>query len=112
MVYKLYECQSLAAHCTVVNGMIRVSFYLDNTAVSNMDENTTATVATAAITRDYLLFFINSHISSVAELQRGKVCVSGNLIWIIHHLDFKACSAFSMSSVLTMATMRLVVGSV
>jgi hypothetical protein len=64
MIYELVKGETLAAHATVIGRKIGVAFNLNNSAVSDVNENTTSTMATSTVGPDYFFFDWYTHITS------------------------------------------------
>jgi hypothetical protein len=65
MIYELVEGEALAANATVVGRKVGVTFDLDNSAISDVNEDTASTMATSTVGLDYLFFNWYTHITSL-----------------------------------------------
>jgi len=59
------EGKALGAHATVIGGKIGGTFNLNNSAVSDMNEDAAPTVATSTVGLDYFFFNWYTHIASL-----------------------------------------------
>jgi phosphohistidine swiveling domain-containing protein len=56
MIHELLEGEAFAAHAAMIGRKLGVPFNFDDRAISDMDEDTTATMATSTISPDYFFF--------------------------------------------------------